>query len=69
MAAGAPPTEARGSHSAALGCWGAPGGALAGGAPFPGAQPRLGALDGGCSRNKSKFLCAELGRGAGMEGP
>lgn len=37
--------------------------------PLPAARPRLGALDGGCSRNKRKFLCAELGRGAGMEGP
>lgn len=35
VAACAPPSTARGSRSAALGCWGAPGGAAAGGAPSP----------------------------------
>lgn len=36
--------------------------------PLPGARPRLVALDGGCSRNKSKFLCAELGWMGGWDG-
>lgn len=65
VAACAPPTAARGSHSAALGVSRRGSG---GRCPLPGARPSLVALDGGCSRNKSEFLRAELGWMGGWDG-